>query len=341
MKFFIIFFLNLIRKCFLSDSNTNGNLESRYPFSIKLSTNEAAIFMKDFIQIYNAGGMNSQNEFSEPQKSLYKINITIDSEIVHCESNIEKGGIYVNGYYYTSCINNTVEPKELEIIYCNFNFSCSKIKNKTHNFKFDSSTSIRFFEMSLNRIGVTWLEKANYFYLVQIDGDKIINEGKLGYIEGLSKNIDCLSIRHPERTICAFGNGNEGTESVLNIFSGINSTSNPKPINHKLPHKPGKLRGNTRKGYDPENLNAFYYYFIDYYNVGNVISLKLESNEIISPFYNITALMDNCYDEFSSFDIAEDQFLGYDVFVCVDKSQRKININIYFMIIMNHTDILW
>ena len=42
--------------------------------------------------------------------------------------------------------------------------------------------------------------------------------------------------------------------------------------------------------------------------------------------------MIDCSTDFSSFDIAEDQFMGYDVFVCVDKRETKIKIHLFKII---------
>ncbi len=109
----LFFFFYLIHEIFCS--SIDGNLANSYPFSIKKGYDEVIIFMKDLI-------------------TIYKPNDIIDKTTGVCLSGTEKGGLYYNGYYYTSCLVSDV-PNQFQIKIYNSNFAlCETITDSTNFF---------------------------------------------------------------------------------------------------------------------------------------------------------------------------------------------------------------
>ena len=95
---FIIFFINISSYSLLINPNP-APLDSNYPFSIKRASgsNEAIVFLDKSIKIFDISRANFQ--------PLYKPYASPSPDI-SCISREENGGIYYNGYYFTSCLRN-------------------------------------------------------------------------------------------------------------------------------------------------------------------------------------------------------------------------------------------
>ena len=164
MKFFI-FFIIAFNYC-QADSTLDGTLVSNYPFSTKLGYNEVSIFMENYITIYRLPDFIEDYSFvPEPG----------------CYSGLEKGGIYHNSFYYTSCLKNmdSNDVNEFEIKACSIDTStstliCSRFPEDTSTYyNFYKSSSIRFFKISSEEelIGVAWRDLNNFYLLFLKDGE--------------------------------------------------------------------------------------------------------------------------------------------------------------------------
>ena len=134
MKSFIliIYLINTI----ICVSNINGVLETTKPFSIKKGYNEVAIFMENYITIYESKSIPPNTITDHPTPP----------DTNSCDSNEEKGGIYFKGFYYTSCLVTTSSNNFVINIY---NHDASYVKTISDStFKFYSGSSIRFFKIS-------------------------------------------------------------------------------------------------------------------------------------------------------------------------------------------------
>ena len=131
---FIIFLAEIPILLFTNEYALAGD----YPFSIKLGYTEAITFMnnKD-IAIYTVGNANP---------TTYSLNVA-------CQTKEEKGAIYLNGYYYLSCLTS---GNQFQINVYNHNFQHYKtypVSTASPNYyTYNPGSSIRFFIKQSNQV---------------------------------------------------------------------------------------------------------------------------------------------------------------------------------------------
>ena len=322
MKYFFLFILNfliIIRFRFSqpSSSSLNGDLISNYPYSIKLGYNEVAIFMENYITIYRVAD------------DIYDFKLDNLISTCNCQSKGEKGGIYLNGLFYTSCLDDPNLGKFKIKVYNNIitsdplpSATCQVI---TSSFDFYTSSTIRFFKVSAEEelVGVAWRYN-NKFYLLFLSGNAIKDKGEID-ITNMARDIDCLYIRKHQRTVCVFGIKTGDYEKFvphINIFKNCEMTSNFKVLNNDCTnHHSRKIREYTGSYEEPENSDIIYYYYVDTNDEAFVMLARIDLDEIENG--KIHKIINGCDSLQSSYDIAENKFLGYDVFVCVEKNIKK------------------
>ena len=257
------------------------------------------------------------------------VNLDID-----CLSGLEKGGIYHKGYYYTSC--KTVEDSfEFNVkiykkdggalIYCQ---TITSTEAGCQSFK--DGSSIRFFKMISDEelIGVAWRSDSNFCLLI-LKGCEEKTQKHYSKTR-IAKDIDCIYINKYQRIVCGFGflKTDDEYKPYINLFNGVGGlTGEFSSI------KDGCGNHHTRKlrvfSNDPENSHRFYYYYIDTNNVAYVVPMALESISQITTG-NIYKIMTDCEQIQSSYDISEDKFMGYNVFVCVaNQYPTRIKVHLF------------
>ena len=304
----IIFLINI--SIFLCYTSLNGN----YPYSIKYGFTNAVTFMDaQKISIFT----DNNNSPSLDANSFTK----------DCLTRTEKGGIYLNGYYYLSCRNN-LAPNDYKFkirVINKDSTSLSQVyeypEDENTYEDFDQGSSIRFFIINSNkiRVGVSWLYNKK-FYIILCDRDKCDYKTEIT-MDNSARDFDCIYMSKFQRLLCGFGILSDGVyDCNINIFNvkdeGIDSISNLKsspdiPCNN---HHSRKLRGNSDVNIVSD---FFYYYFVDTDNKAYVLKVIMNSPtdiDYIGPLF----IMSGCSQLQNSFDLAEDKFLGYNVFSCVD-----------------------
>ena len=333
MKYIAIFILvNLFLK--ISTLDNPGDLEEDYPFSLKKGYNEAVLFMKNSIKIFNVSNTISSN--TNPISYIlpnHEIDSSQPAYTFNCNSGEEKGGIYFKSYYYTSCLTST---NSFDIITYKYgDFDVTTITSLDFTF---STGSIRFFRKSSTEelVGVAWLD-TNKFNIYQLNENGIINSYSKSYSIGsnIGRDIDCLYINKHQRIICIFSyKDNDNQHSCqVNIFSGseANFESNTKTLEGCVDHLSRKIRGNTDNN---ENSDIFYYYFVGTDNNAYIMPLRLRTPNIIekidSNYEYRYMVLKGCDQRQGSFDFAEDKFLGYNVFSCVENQySTRIKIQLF------------
>jgi len=309
----LFFFFFLIHEIFCP-SSIDGTLATSYPFSIKKGYDEVIIFMGNLITIYKPNNIN-------------------DNSIYDCLSGTEKGGLYYNGYYYTSClVSGATNQFQIKIYDSNFNIR-STISDSTHYFLNEHST-IRFFKVTSEEelVGVAWRDTAG-FHLLYLKGIEESSRGDFT-LTGLARDMDCLYIRKHQRTICVFGqnsveNGISKIVCSANIFDGTIKKSDYKVLNTACTsHHSRKIRGYTNIINDPDNSDFFYYYYVDTNNDAYVMVTRLKSQVEFETggIYKVMTLCDSFQ---YNYDIAEDKFLGYDVFICLNFDKIRIKVQLF------------
>ena len=307
-NFIIIFLFKII---FCSYKNPSS-LTSKYPFSYKKDNSISVIFMENKIAIYN---VNKLLDNAEPLE---------EHDIDECNSGKEKGGIYLNKYYYTSCkIPNT---NDFKIKVYNETFHLVKtFPENNNNYTFSSGT-IRFFSKKIKPeiIGVVWVNNGE-FNMLKLNHTKI-KQYRHYPVSNMARDVDCLFITYLNRIVCIFGIIKKGIYACsANIFTYDDDnaediyTSNLKTWEVCNNHYSRKIIKDTDNNPDS---TIFYYYFVDTNGDAYIIQMKLLDivTIIIGPVLQITS---GCDEDQYSFDMAEDKFMGYNVFICVERRFKK------------------
>lgn len=321
---FILFFINLSLYSLLPNPNPDS-LENNYPFSIKKESgsNEAIVFLDNSIKIFDVSLTDTT--------PLYKP-YTTPSPDIDCISAEENGGIYYNGYFFTSCLSDT-NPKKFKIKV----FELSGTNFVETIFPVDdyysfSSGSIRFFKKNSEPelIGVAWLNNGE-FHMINMDHTRII-QYKHYPVSHMARDTDCLFITKHSRIVCLFGIELSGKyDCSVNIFTydeggGDIFVSNFKTWYVCTNHLSRKIRGDTDNNIDSD---IFYYYYVDTDNDAFIVPMRL-INPITIDIGTVFKVMSGCDDNQHSFDMAEDKFLGYNVFVCVEyRFKKRIKIQLF------------
>ena len=304
-------------------STSSEVLDGDYPYSIKFGYNEAVTFLSDnTISLFNVISLEITN-YILPSTSL-------------CKATEERSGIYLDGYFYLSCINNA-NPNEFQIKVYKKKEGISpitlddaeKIYPNTGFYQFKSHSSIRFFVMHSDQVLVVaaWMTSGK-LYLKQINGDNSESPSEFP-VEGFGRDIDCIYVSKFQRLVCSFGlfSGDKGIyECGLNIFKDAGEFVSNRRAYDCSNHLSRKLRGNTDVN---EDSDFFYYYFVDTASNAYISKVTMTSSTGLN-FADPILIMKGCSQYQHSFDLAEDKFLGYQVFSCVDSQySTKIKIQLF------------
>ena len=299
-----------------------------FPFSIKRGYNEVVIFLENDIKIFDVTKTNT----GTPIESIFA---SATPPRIDCISGEEKGGIYFKGYYYTSC-QNPDNSNEFKIkVFYGDNPTPVKIFPETTHYSFTKGT-IRFFKKTSidELISVAWIDNIK-LKLLEINYQSPSNiQPKYFTINNIANDIDCLFINKHQRTVCIYGKYPDDlgkSQCTLGIFEDTDIISNRKNLGFCPDHYTHKIRLSPDAKQNPENSDIFYYYYVDLINRAFIVPVRLVSQtEIKSINDKIYLVMENCYANQHSYDIAEDKFLGYEVFICVDKDdQSRIKIHLF------------
>ena len=336
----LAFFLVFQTKISLVLLTQGTDLLGDYPFSIKLGYNEAITFMDaGKVSIFKVNNLGTTSDPMIPS--------TLSPTPSECITFEEKGAIYLNGYYYLSCLENSgTEPKKFKIkIYDNDFLKIAEVPDPNDldpsPFSLDSGSSIRFFiiQSSDDLIGVAWFYE-NKLKIIQIKEKEKISSVEYSEIK-FARDTDCIYMNKYQRIVCAFGlekNGQYGQFICgLNMFyiklddenNGeykIISTSNLKLFDSCMTHHSRKLRVIS----DPnEGSDSFFYYFVGT-DRNAYVSKVIMKNDRDFIFNEPKQVLKGCLQSQNSFDLAEDLFLGYNVFSCVEYQFRtKIKIQLF------------
>jgi hypothetical protein len=311
MNYNIIIFIIVYLFLKISSLNNPSSLGNDYPFSLKKGYNGAVIFMEYSMKIFEV------SKTSDPFGPTYSVMSDSDIASYTCNSGEEKGGIYFKSYYYTSCF---VSPNKFEILVY-----------KPHDSGIISSTiftftrgSISFFKKSSTEelVGVAWLD-GNYFNIYQIDQRVIKRQKRYSIGINIGKDIDCLYINKHQIIVCIFSykDSNEQHSCQVNNFSGTEADfeSNTKTLNSWVDHLSRKIRGNTDNN---EDSDIFYYYYVGTNGITYIMPLRYRFPDTIekvdSNYEYRYEVIKGCAPTHGSFDFAEDKFVGYNVFSCVE-----------------------
>ena len=323
----IIFIVNiLLIKTTTPPWNNPNELfsDNPYPFSIKKGYNEAVIFMENYINIYNLS--NTFSSSGPVTKHYYP-----DNHDLLCISRKEKGGIYFKSYYYTSCLRDATNLNEFQIKVYDHDFNNENTYPSDSSFYTFTRGSIHFFKISSTEelVGVAWLNDDG-LNIKLLDQTSIKNEN-IFPTTSFDDDIDCIFINKHQRIVCIFSYIDSNNEHLcnVNIFSGINFESNVKTFEGCINHLSRKIRGSTGGN---EDSDIFYYYFVGTDGIAYVMPLKMESPSTINKAYSLYKykIIEGCDYYYGSFDMAEDKFLGYNVFICVEENfKSKIKIQLF------------
>ena len=312
MKIMLIYIYLIINISFQLSLDNPANLPSDYPFSIKKDTNTAIIFSYNYISLFDV------TKTTIPQNPL------VSENSIDCPSGEEKGGAFLDDYYYTSCLNPTDNTK-FQIKVYDSSFSSVIQTYPTEDDYFEFSSTIRFFKLN-SVIEAAWLSNG-LLNLAKFDNTGLKDHRTYPVTRG-ARDTDCVFISNFNRIVCAFGiRETEETETFscsANIFTSEHMlTSNLKIWNVCNNHQSRKLK------LDNDNTQKFYYYFVDTNNDAYILPLTMTSSSVINNG-NVMKIMSGCDGSQTSFDLAEDKFNGYFVFTCVEnRFKRTIKIQLF------------
>ena len=319
MKFIFILFLNNILFIY-STYNNPETLPSNYPFSYKKSDSISIIFMENSITLFD---VTKTIDYLNPLEE----HILIDN----CISREEKGGIFLNNYYYTSCLKND-DLNKFQIKVYDLDFNLQNIFPSNIDYYSFSSGTIRFFIKNTDPeiVGITWINNGE-FNMAKIN-PIIIKQYRHYPVSNMARDTDCIFIKKHSRIVCLFGiEINEKITCSVNIFTYNDSddnifTSNLKTWYVCTSHQSRKIRGDTDRNEDSE---MFYYYFVDTNHDAYIIQMQL-INPVSIDIGPVLKVMKGCDENQHSFDMAEDKFMGYNVLICVEyRFKKKIKIQLF------------
>ena len=277
-------------------------LNSDYPFSIKKDENIAIIFSYDYISLFD---VTKTTLATDPLERHY---------IPPCPSGEEKGGIYYDEKYYTTCLDQSDNTKFRINIY-DSNFA---LQSSTDPYSFTSP--IRFFIKDTSPIGVeaSWTNNGMFNTIKFQNG---VFTQHIDYpVDKMARDIDCIYNNDFNRIICAFGIKVEHEEAYscsVNIFTdGSMFISNLKTFQLCNNHHSRKIK------LDNDNKNIFYYYYVDTNLNAYILPIEMTSIVNVEPRQPIK-IINGCDEEQNSFEFAEEKFNGYFVFSCVESRFKK------------------
>ena len=185
----LVFFTKIPLLLFSSGNTLFGN----YPFSIKTGYNTAITFMtgRD-VTIFDV------DTSPISQASLTSQDVDVDDGT--CSSTEEKGAIYLNGYYYLSCLYGT---NQFEIKIYDKAFIFHK-KQGLYTLKTGSSISFFIKYSSQVFVGVVWFSNENTLELLEIDPDQIISPSSYT-ANRVARDTSCIFVSKYQRIVCGFG----------------------------------------------------------------------------------------------------------------------------------------
>ena len=323
MKFIIILFL--INIPFFSAYDNPTSLPSNFPFSTKKDNTKSIIFMKDSITIFD---VTKTIDALEPLEE-HVLQTATETNI--CPSGKEKGGIYLDEYYYTSCLNRD-NDYQFQIKIFDNNFELFKTFPSDDDYYSFTSGSIRFFkkDTSPELIGVAWINNG-HFHIVELNHNEI-KIYRHYPVSNMARDIDCIFITKYSRIVCLFGiEINDQYTCSANIFTYDEGDENIFSSNLKTwyictNHQSRKIRANTDKNGETD---IFYYYFVDTNYDAYILPMQLINRVSIEPG-PVLRVMTGCDENQHSFDMAEDRFMGYNVFICVEnRFKKRIKIQLF------------
>ena len=309
---FILFITNI--SIFFSYDNPAA-LPSNYPFSYKIDNFISVIFMEDQITLFDVAQIQINAEPLDPHP------LGTGS----CISREEKGGIFLNNYYYTSCLISA-DDTSFQIKVYDDNFALYKtFPSNTDNYHFTSG-SIRFFKKNTSPelLGVAWIDNGQ-FIMIKIDHDSV-KQYRHYPVSHMARDIDCIFITKHDRIVCLLGiEKNEKYTCSANLFTYNEDDddifiSNLKTWYVCTNHQSRKIRADTSGDADSD---IFFYYFVDTNNEAYVIKMQL-LNTVTITIGAVLKVMSGCDENQHSFDMAGDTFMGYNVFICVESRFKKI-----------------
>ena len=284
-------------------------LNSDYPFSIKKDENIAIIFSYDYISLFD---VTKTTLATDPLERHY---------IPPCPSGEEKGGIYSDEKYYTTCLDQSDNTKFRINVY-DSNFA---LQSSTDYYSFTSP--IRFFikDTSPIRVEASWTNNGMFNTIKFQNG--VFTQHTDYPVDKMARDIDCIYNNDFNRIICAFGIKVEHEETYscsVNIFTdGSMFISNLKTFQLCNNHHSRKIK------LDNDNKNIFYYYYVDTNLNAYILPIEMTSIVNVEPRQPFK-IINGCDEEQNSFEFAEEKFNGYFVFSCVEsRFKKKIKIQLF------------
>ena len=313
----ILYILFIIKiSLFLSFDNPAA-LPSNYPFSYKKDNSMSIIFMEDSITLFDVTQILNNLEPLDPHP------------ISSCISREEKGGIYLNNYYYTSCLkSDDFNSFKIKVYDENFNI----YKTFPDDYYHFSSGTIRFFKKNTSPelLGVVWIDNGQ-FNIIKMDHDSVKQHKKYP-VSNMARDTDCIFITKHDRIVCLLGIEKEGKYTcsanlfTYNEYDDDIFVSNLKSWFVCTNHLSRKIRADTSRDADSD---IFYYYFIDTNYDAYIIKMKL-LNTVEITLGPVLKVMSGCDENQHSYDMAEDTFMGFYVFICVEnRFKKKIKIQLF------------
>ena len=234
---------------------TNEDLTYNNPFSVKLGYDEVAIFLDNYITIYDSQRNN---------KTQHPISTSV-SDV--CISGKEKAGIYFNSLYYTSCRmdpNTDTDPFNFFVRICPHNLPDPPVCTDIGSYEIFKNSTIKFFKVPMEEdyVGLAY-NFGDVFHLYYFKGKDIWKYGNFTRSK-ITGNFDCLFNNFLQRTICVFGEKSADHTTIipgLNIFNFGAQESQYFGLERFSNYHSQKIRGytNNRQQYS----DIFFYYFVD------------------------------------------------------------------------------
>ena len=292
-----------------------------YPFSFRLGYNKAITFMNnDQVVIFDV------SEFSKTQ-TFDTVTLTSPSQ---CTTYTEKGAIYSGGYYFLSCY---VSSTEFKINVYDLDFIYVTTLPSSGTYYFNSGSSVRFFIIRSSQIlvGAAWIND-NKLALAKMDHNNQINFVDFS-LSNIGKNLDCIFVNKYQRIICGFPYkmliGDAQYACALNIFIDTDANAFEGAI-YKIEECENHLAAKLSVPSDiNEDSDIFYYYFVGLSNDAYISKCRATSSTAIKCNEPIL-IMKGCDYFQNTFDLANDKFIGYNIFSCVDSEfHTKIKIQLF------------
>ena len=304
-NFILIYLITIISISLIYSLNNPASLNSDYPFSYKKDSNTAIIFSTDLISLFDV------------TKTANNLDPITQYPISSCSSGEEKGGIFHENYFYTTCLNPSDNSQ--------FNF---KTYDSTFNFyretEYFSFTSAIHFFIKETLVEAAWTNDGLFCTAIFENGEFI---QKNDYpVDNMARDVDCIYNTQFQKIICAYGIKEKNAEEFscsVNIFTNEAFISNLKIFHLCNNHQSRKIK------IDNDNNNIFYYYYVDTNFNAYILPLTMTRNADIEAGTPLK-IMNGCDEGQSSFEFAQEKFNEYFVFSCVEsRFKKKIKIQLF------------